>query len=66
MSIREEKIIIENNDDDDDMPDRFCQIRDSERKVKDSFYLTVSTLAGHGLSLAEACHAIVEIGNTHV
>ena len=43
------RLFVENDDDDDDndeIPDRFCHIRDSERKVPDPFYLTVSALGG--------------------
>ena len=32
--------------DQDTFPSEYCNVRDSERKVKDSFYLTILTLVG--------------------
>ena len=49
--------------DGDILPEDLCHIRDSERRIKDSFYLTVSNLVGKGLSINEACNAVVEVGN---
>ena len=45
------------------LPEKFKHIRDSERKIKDNFYLTVSNLVGTGMSLQEACVAVVTVGN---
>ena len=47
----------------DSLPGKFCHVRDSERKVKDSLYLTLSSLVGKGLSIAEASDAVVVVGN---
>ena len=46
-----------------DISARLAHVRDSERKVRDSFYLTVGNLVGRGMSLSEACMAVVEVGN---
>ena len=50
-------------EDDDVVPHQFCHVRDTERKVKDKIYLTLSCLVGRGLSIDEACSAVVEVGN---
>ena len=47
----------------DSLPPEYCHIRDSERKVKDTLYMTVSSLVGKGLSITEASIAVVEVGN---
>ena len=31
--------------------------------MRDSFYLTVAALSGHGMSLSESCFAVVEVAN---
>ena len=46
------------------MPEELCHIRVSERKVRDEFYKTVANLSGKGLSINEACSAVIEVGNT--
>ena len=51
-------------DSDENMfPSSMAHVRDSERKVKDSLYLTISALSGHGMSLAESCYAVLEVAN---
>ena len=60
---KKRRLFVDTVESENDMPDRFCHLRDSQRKVKDELYLTLSALAGHGLSMAEACHAVVEVGN---
>ena len=37
---------------------RLAHVRESERKVRDQFYLTVGNLVGRGMSLDEACIAV--------
>ena len=50
-------------DEEDCLPENYCHIRDSERKVKDCLYVTISSIVGKGLSVSEATNAIVEVGN---
>ena len=38
----------------DDLPQEYCHIRNSERKVSDKFYLAAADLIGKGLSPREA------------
>ena len=47
----------------DPLPPEFRHIRESERKVKDSFYLTCADLAADGLSLMESMKSVCIIGN---
>ena len=47
----------------DQMPAKYAHIRDSERSVKDAFYLTVGELVGTGMSMGEACRGVVIVGN---
>lgn len=42
----------------DDIPVRLAHVRESERKVRDQFYLTVGNLVGRGMSLDEASIAV--------
>ena len=44
------------------IPAKYAHIRDGERKVKDTFYQTVGDLVGDGMSVPEACKAIVKVG----
>ena len=64
-SSKKRKLFIENSkaEDPNEFPQHLAHIRHSERKVKDEFYLTVASLQGHGLSVGEAMHAIVDVGN---
>ena len=62
-SRKKRKLFVEGERDDNDVSPHMSHIRDSERKVRDQFYLTVSALSGRGLSLNECCHAVVEVGN---
>ena len=48
---------------DDDLPQEYCHIRNSERKVSDKFYLAAADLIGEGLSLTEALKAIEIVSN---
>ena len=57
------KLFIDNRETDTVVPQDLAHIRHSEKKVRDEFYLTVANLLGHGLSLREACHAVVDVGN---
>ena len=57
------KLFVNDDSSDTDIPSNFAHIRDSERKVRDEFYLTVAALSGHGMSLSECCLAVVEVGN---
>ena len=65
-SRKKRKLFVEGERDDNDVSPHMSHIRDSERKVRDQFYLTVSALSGRGLSLNECCHAVVEVGNAMV
>ena len=46
----------------DHMPEQYRHIRESERMVKDKFYLTCADLAAAGLSLNECTSAVVIVG----
>ena len=50
-------------DENDPLPSQYRHIRHSERKVKDYFYTTCSTLYGEGLPLQESLNAVVTVGN---
>ena len=62
---KKRKLFIDNSEVEESsiFPQELAHIRHSEKKIKDEFYLTVATLLGHGLSLREACHAVVDVGN---
>ena len=45
----------------DDIPVRLAHVRESERKVRDQFYLTVGNLVGRGMSIDEACIAVKQV-----
>ena len=64
-SLKKRKLFVgyENEAAHSDFSDEMVHVRDSERKVKDSFYLTVAALSGHGMSLSETCFAVVEVAN---
>ena len=48
----------------DPLPTKFQHLRERERKVKDSVYLTIDRLVCHRhLSLEQACGALVDVGN---
>ena len=44
------------------LPPHLAHIRTSEKKVRDEFYLTMSSLVGRGLSFMESMHAVVDVG----
>ena len=64
-SLKKRKLFVgyENEAAHSDFSDEMVHVRDSERKVKDSFYLTVAALSGHGMSISETCFAVVEVAN---
>ena len=47
----------------DPLPLEYRHLRHSERKVKDNFYTTCTTLSGEGMSLQECITSIITIGN---
>ena len=47
----------------DPLPKEYRNIRISERKVREEVYETVANLSGNGMSLDEACNAIIDVGN---
>jgi hypothetical protein len=63
---RKRRKVFENVDDvdKDPLPPEFQHIRETERKVRDDFYRTVANLTGKGLSIPEACLAIIQVGNS--
>ena len=60
---KKRKYATDKSDDNDPLPSLFRHIRISERKVKDQVYKTVANLIGNGLSLDEACNALIEVAN---
>ena len=48
---------------DDPLPELYRNLRNSERMVRDDVYKTLANLVGYGLSIPEAAHAVVEVGN---
>ena len=61
---KKRKLFIDNREETDTVfPQDLAHIRQSEKKIRDEFYLTVATLLGHGLSFKESCHAVVDVGN---
>ena len=61
---KKRKLFIDNREETDSVfPENLAHIRHTERRIKDEFYLTCATLLGHGLSLREAMHAVVDVGN---
>ena len=57
--------LFKSNEEDqsDTIPLKYRHIRESERKVRDEVYVTLSNLVGRGLSLNESADAIVEVAN---
>ena len=49
-SLSDAMYLVDTEDKDDNMPNEMRYIRDSERLVRDDFYLTMANLVGHGLS----------------
>ena len=62
-STKKRKLFVEVETEANSFPQHLAHVRDSERKVKDSFYVTVSALSGRGMSVAECCSAVVEVAN---
>ena len=60
---KKRKLFVEVETDDSEFPSYMAHVRDSERKVKDQLYLTISALSGRGMSLSECCNAVVEVAN---
>ena len=60
---KKRRLYQEKEETDKNFPAHLAHIRDSERKVRDEFYLTIASLTGHGLSLHESCIAVMEVGN---
>ena len=60
---KKRKLYQEKEEIDKNFPAHQAHIRNSERKVRDEFYLTIASLTGHGLSLNESCLAVVEVAN---
>ena len=53
----------DDTEDSDPLPKKYRHIRISERKVREEMYKTVANLSGKGLSLDEACNAVIDVGN---
>ena len=57
-SVRKRKLFSKVDDSTTDpLPTEFRHVRESERKVKDSYFHTCASLAGEGLSLEECSTA---------
>lgn len=61
--VKRRLFVAEEDEDEDPLPPEFRHIRDSERKVRDTFYTTCANLSGEGLSLQEASSAVIVVGN---
>ena len=62
---KKRKLFVEQDDtaDANDFASDMAHVRTSERNVSDRFYLTVAALSGHGMSVMECHHAVVEVAN---
>ena len=60
---KKRKYGLDETDQHDPLPLRYRHIRKSERKVREEVYKTMANLTGNGLSLDEACNALIDVGN---